>query len=133
MPSAAAIIRKVERFDVAIPTHLGPFAAHGAIVRLAPAAGSKDGFVECSCIDISVGGAGFFTTVFLPRLTRVHVKLYSVGDTPQVILACDAVVRRCVMTDRRPAYHLGCAFVDLTEEQQRHLDVILSQFGEKAP
>jgi hypothetical protein len=35
------------------------------------------------------------------------------------------------MTDRRPAYHLGCAFADLTEEQQRQLDVILAQVGEE--
>jgi hypothetical protein len=131
MPSAAAIIRKVERFDVAIPAHLGPVAAHSGVVRLAPPAGAKDGLIECNCVDISLAGAGFFTTVFLPRLTRIRIKLFSVGDAPQLLLTCEATVRRCIMTDRRPAYHLGCAFADLTEEQQRQLDVILAQVGEE--
>lgn len=132
MPSAAAIIRKVERFDVSIPAHLGPVAAHTGVVRLAPAAGAKEGLIECNCVDISLAGAGFFTTVFLPRLTRIRIKLFSVGDSPQLLLTCEATVRRCIMTDRRPAYHLGCAFADLTEEQQRQLDIILAQVGEES-
>jgi hypothetical protein len=129
MPSAAAIIRKVERFDVSIAAQIGPVAAHTSVVRLSPAAGAKDDWIECNCVDLSLAGAGFFTTVFLPRLTRLRIKLYSAGETPHVVLACEAAVRRCVMTDRRPAYHLGCAFVDLSEEQQRQLDLVLSQVG----
>ena len=131
MPSAATIMRKVERFDVSINAVLGPTAQHASVVKLAPAAGAKDGMIDCNCVDISLAGAGFFTTVFLPRLTRIRIKLFSVGDAPQLLLTSEATVRRCIMTDRRPAYHLGCAFADLTEEQQRQLDVILAQVGEE--
>ncbi|HLP85640.1 MAG TPA: PilZ domain-containing protein [Phycisphaerales bacterium] len=130
MPSAATIIRKVERFDVSIHAHIGPVAAHAGVVRLAASAGARDGMIECNCVDISLAGAGFFTNVFLPRLTRIRVRLMSAGDNPTEVLGCDAVVRRCIMTDRRPAYHVGVAFADLSEEQQRQLDVILSQVGQ---
>jgi hypothetical protein len=130
MPSAATIMRKAERFDVSINAVLGPTAQHASVVKLAPAAGAKDGMIDCNCVDISLAGAGFFTTVFLPRLTRIRVKLFSAGDTPQELLSCDAIVRRFIMTDRRPAFHVGCSFTDMTEDQQRQLDAILAQVGQ---
>jgi hypothetical protein len=39
------------------------------------------------------------------------------------------VIRRVIMTDRRPAYHLGCSFGDLSPELQRVIESLLNNLG----
>jgi hypothetical protein len=129
MSSAASIIRRTQRLDVSIRAMICVAPVHASAIKLAPPSGVKDGWIECDCVDVSIGGIGFITTAYLPRLTRLRVKLLSVAEQPEVVLECDCVVRRVPMTDRRPAYHVGCSFVDLDESQTQKIEELLVMLG----
>jgi hypothetical protein len=125
----ATNIRRGQRMDVSIRAMLAVSDVHAGAIKLAAPSGVKDGWIECDCVDVSIGGIGFLTTVYYPRLTRLRVKLFGVDETTKPILECECVVRRIPMTDRRPAYHVGCSFGDLDATQQQCVDKLMRSVG----
>lgn len=103
---------------------------HASVVRLAPAAGAKDGWVEADAVDFSLGGVGLIAPVFLPRHSVLRVRLLAPGEEHRVLFEGDAVVRRVIMTDRRPAYHIGTSFHSLDAEAQKQISILHSLLSE---
>lgn len=120
------MVRRTTRYDVSIRAAMAVAPNHDGLIKFSAAAGGKDGWVECDCVDFSMGGLGLLTTVFIPRPGCIKVRLFSPTDSTQVILECTCVVRRVLMTDRRPAYHLGCSFVQLGEEEVKKVEALLN-------
>jgi hypothetical protein len=125
---SSTVVRKAMRYDVSIRAALRIAPTHGDVVRLSSGAAGQGGWVEVDCVDASMGGMGFISTVFLPRMTQVTARLFG-ADPTQVVLECPCVIRRVIMTDRRPAYHLGCSFGDLSPELQRLIESLLNNLG----
>jgi hypothetical protein len=125
---SSTVVRKTMRHDVSIRAALRIAPGHADLVRLSPGAAAQSGWFEADCVDASLGGLGFITTIFLPRMTQLLVRLLG-ADGVEVVLECPCVVRRVIMTDRRPAYHLGCSFGELSPEMQRQIDSLLNNLG----
>ncbi len=103
---------------------------HMPVVRLAPAAGAKDGWIEADAVDFSLGGVGLITQIFLPRHAVLRVRLLAPGEEQKVLFEGDAVVRRVIMTDRRPAYHVGTSFHTLDAESQKQISFLNALLSE---
>lgn len=136
MPQQApVIVRKAARFDVAIRGMVSVSPAHGQVVRFSAQAGGKDGWIEMDAVDFSLGGVGMVCLEFVPRGTVVRVRLFGPKADSGQILECAALVRRVIMTDRRPAYHIGTSFQELSEEQLRQAQELISvlESGDASP
>lgn len=109
-----------------MPALLSVAPEHQSLVRFNPAICERDGWIPATLADISPGGLGLMTKVFLPRMSIARVRVMRGQDERQVL---DVKVRlqRVTMTDRRPAYLLGTSFVDLTEEQRSIVQAITAE------
>ncbi|MFO0831608.1 MAG: PilZ domain-containing protein [Phycisphaerales bacterium] len=125
-----AELRRDVRHQVAMRAQVCISGMHAALVRLSPAAGAKDGWLEADAVDFSLGGVGLITSVFLPRHAGVRVRLLTPGEESTVLFEGEAVVRRVIMTDRRPAYHLGTSFHNLDAESQKQVTAINQMLSE---
>lgn len=123
-------LRRDVRHHVAMRAQLAVSSLHVAVVRLAPAAGAKDGWLEADAVDFSLGGIGLIAQVFLPRHAVLRIRLLAPGEEHRVLFEGDAVVRRVIMTDRRPAYHIGTSFHSLDMEAQKQIEVLNSLLSE---
>lgn len=121
--SEMTMVRTAERVEVALPGRLSVAPMHRTMVRLR---GDRDGQTRWSDIDIvdlSEGGLGLMSQSFLPRGTRVEIRLDGLGETEgMTLLALEGTVKQCRMTDGRPAYFVGCSLrtdSDRTNREQR--------------
>jgi hypothetical protein len=130
-----AVVRQHERVSCRI----------GAAVRVAPihepfvpiARGVKEGpdgaGVPATIVDISRGGLGIETTIFLPKSARVEVSLpgMEVGaETARVVLV--GTVMRITMINRTPRYYLGLAFVGEDATTQANAAALLTRLRSTA-
>ncbi|HYF15503.1 MAG TPA: PilZ domain-containing protein [Phycisphaerales bacterium] len=132
MGQTQILVRRSVRHDVSIRGVLSIAPEHTGMVLFGPNSGAKDGWIECDCVDFSLGGVGVMAQVFVPRLARVHVKLFSAGEEPRPVLEATCVVRRTIMTDRRPMYNLGCSFIEMTESSQRQVERLMTLLSSEA-
>lgn len=119
-------VRRTARYEVALPGRVRMAAEHRSIVRFAPSSGARDGWIEVDVIDIGTGGVGLFSPVFLPRNVDTDLEILSHKEDAGVLLACRSRVQRVIMTDRRPAYLLGLAFVGHSPETVKKIADLLA-------
>ncbi|RMH14693.1 MAG: PilZ domain-containing protein [Planctomycetota bacterium] len=119
------IVRRYARQDLVLPAIVSVAPEHQSLVRFAPSACERDGWIKATLTDISPGGLGLITEVFVPRMSILRVRVMELEGDRHVL---DVKVRtqRVMMTDRRPGYLLGAAFVDLTDEQKTLVESITS-------
>ncbi len=132
MAVSQVIVRRAVRHDVAMRAQVCVNALHASLVRVSAAAGIKDGWIDADAVDFSLGGVGVISTVFFPRHTVVRLRLLSPGEVPTTLFEGDCVIRRVVMTDRRPAYHLGTSFHLLDAEAQKQIEAMNTMLSEAA-
>lgn len=101
--------------------------------RLASQAGAMDGWLEVDVVDLSHGGMGLISLVFLPRRTLLTVRVFSPQGDGAEILQCPVRIQRVCMTDRRPAYLLGTSFEQMSPERRSKLDELLESIGGSTP
>ena len=122
-------VRRTERHDVALRGRFRIADSHASVVRLAAASGIRNGAIEADVVDISGGGLGLLTPIFLPR--RVHVQCQVLLPTSdRTVFECTGIVSRVVMTDRRPMYLIGLTFDEMTEAARQQLSTVLTELGE---
>lgn len=100
--------------------------------RLVSTAGRTDSTIGVTIVDVSTGGLGVVAPVYLPRGTRVRVRLpehRSASGAP-----CEHLLRvqRCAMIDRSPSYYVGGAFTDSDPGSVGALLTLASAKGAKA-
>ena len=132
MSTDKVIVRHAVRHDVAIRAQVSIRGPHATSIRLSAATGVKDGWIDADAVDFSLGGVGVISTVFIPRPAVVRLRMLSAGEHPTIIFEGDAVVRRVVMTDRRPAYHIGTSFHQLSPEAQVQAEALNAMLAEAA-
>lgn len=71
--------------------------------------------------DVSRGGLGLLTGIFIPRNLRltVHVQTTAHSELPPLLVR--AVVRRCALLDPKPTYQVGLEFLDPDGPDERTL------------
>lgn len=103
-------VRTAARHDVALRARVAPAPAHAALLVLAAPSGVRDGWLSVDVVDLSVGGAGFISPVFLPRGCDLTMVLSPLAEGATETITVVGRIRRVVMTDRRPAYLIGVSF-----------------------
>jgi hypothetical protein len=104
--------------DLAVRRHeryLCDFAASitvaGPAVTLAKAALGHQGRLQGRLVDVSRGGMGLSTHVYLPSSCRITISAtIPDGSGKERTITAEARVHRSAMTDRKPTYYIGAAF-----------------------
>lgn len=81
--------------------------------------------------DVSEGGIGLRTEVFLPRNARLTVRVRSEAEGSELVI--QAVVRRCQMIDLKPAYHIGLQFLETPAADRQALLKLVQDAGALDP
>lgn len=109
--------RQFIRRALALPARIEVDADHADQLRL----GFADQNSRATVTDVSEGGLGLECSIFLPRPARllVHVELESPGGKFEVVVR--AAVRRCILADIKPTYHIGLQYLDSDTREIREL------------
>lgn len=102
--SAPSLVRADQRFSCTLDGIARPTTEGEESVSLARAVGEGDGTVRITVVDVSRGGIGVTSPVFLPRGSHVEV---SISGPRGVLGTVVTRVQRVEMRDRRPTYYLG--------------------------
>ncbi len=102
------IVRHTQRHEISVPCRIDVANAHAAAVRFTPVALAQDGRVSGRIVDVSAGGLGVETPVFVPRNTLVRITTIA-EQSGQQSPPIDVTLRikRVIMIDREPTYLLG--------------------------
>ncbi len=109
-------VRRHQRHDVALDAQLSLAPEHAGAVRFKPlpgVSGVPDGSAPVVLVDIGEGGFGVMSVVFLPRKSRIRVRVPDPrDDRAPALLDAEGIVQRVTMTDNRPGYLIGASFAD---------------------
>lgn len=127
MAQSGLIVRRSVRHEIVLPARVRVAPEHAEDIRFAKGVTDQDGWIDCDLVDFAAGGAGFVCTAFFPRGCVIEMQIPTSGDERQPAFLCRARVMRIQMTDRRPAYLIGTAFVDMSEEQDAAVSALLDR------
>jgi len=129
--NTAVSVRRSSRHDVSLRAQLCIIGTHANLVRLAAPAGARQGWLDVDVVDVSAGGLGFITNVFLPRECRIRLQVFlddSAVPTAEVPLR----IQRVNMTDRRPAYLLGASLADASDIERENWKTVITRISGEA-
>ncbi|MCC5823466.1 MAG: PilZ domain-containing protein [Phycisphaerales bacterium] len=128
MAQSGLIIRRSIRHEIVLPAQFRVAPEHAESVRYAKGVADADGWVGVDLVDFASGGAGFISTVFVPRGVVVELRIPDpeVPDAEPLVVARTRAVR-VQMTDRRPAYLIGVAYVDPDERTVAQVESMLTR------
>lgn len=128
MAQSGLIIRRSVRHEIVLPAQFRVAPEHADLVRYAKGVADTDGWIDVDLVDFASGGAGFISTVFAPRGVVLELRIpdQSVPEAEPLIVARTRVVR-VQMTDRRPAYLIGVAYVDPDERTVAQIESLLTR------
>jgi len=101
---------------------------HLDVMRFVDTVTDENRWMSIDVVDFSSGGVGFISDVFFARALDLEIEILNYADSNQpVLLGCEMRVKRVQMTDRRPAYLIGCSFNDLDDETQHSIDALIGR------
>ncbi|GMU33700.1 MAG: PilZ domain-containing protein [Planctomycetia bacterium] len=83
-----------------------------------------DALNDFAVVDVSRGGIGLHSGVFLPKNLKVVLKISQTGPSGAETarpLTIRAIVRRYTLVDHRPSYLIGLQFVDPAGRDEQEL------------
>ena len=120
------LVRRTTRHDVALKGRMWLAPEHAGTIKYSTVALGKDGGVDIDVVDFSAGGLGVLSKVFIPRRALLRIRVESPAANVPPLLEALVRVNRVTMTDRRPAYLVGTAYEQLTEQQMSQVDHVLT-------
>lgn len=121
-------VRRNERYEIVLPVRFRIEKRSERSVRFRPHASPLSGYVEADLIDISRGGVGVILNEFFPKGTRLEMRICALdADPSRPILVGRVRVQRSRMTDSRPGYLIGAAFIDTDPVFERDLDQLIGR------
>lgn len=118
--SISAQARQFKRHDTAYKARIEPHPECADQFRLS----YLDVQSGLDVIDVSAGGMGLRSPIFIPKNIRLTLHISGVGDTQDTTLSSlkiRVVVRRLQMTDHKPTYQIGLQFVDSSGGDEQRL------------
>lgn len=127
MRSAASdlVVRGSDRYQCDLPGSLAVAPAHAKVVRPDKSAPGAGGPVDVRIVDLSSGGAGVSSALFLPQGSRLTLRLTPPAGSPLVV---EVRVQRVMMLDRKPTYYLGTAFEGVPPDSAQVIAALLREF-----
>lgn len=117
------VVRGSDRYQCDLPASLTVAPAHARIIKPDKSAPGAGGPVETRIVDLSSGGAGVRSPLFLPQGARLILALPPrPGAEP---LPVEVRVQRVMMLDRTPNFYLGTAFDNLSAEATEAVSKLL--------
>ncbi len=131
MAQSGLIIRRSVRHEIVLPARIRVALEQVESVRFAKGVTDSEGWIGVDLVDFASGGAGFISTVYLPRGAILELRIAAPGlpdgaDAPSLVSVRTRVVR-VQMTDRRPAYLVGVAYLDPDEQAVAQINTMLSR------
>lgn len=127
-PTSPLVVREHERVRCDLPASFSIAPEHADRVALAPAAGVTP--VPASLIDLSAGGLGLSSPVYVPKLTLLRISVDPAQGEPGFTVL--ARVQRAAMLDKTPTYFIGTALKDATESDLAILRRLLAALARRA-
>jgi hypothetical protein len=118
-------VRGSARYQCAIDGAIAVGDEHSKLVKADKSAPGAGGPVSVRMVDLSHGGAGLRSPLFLPRLCRLSLTLTLPGSIDPITLGVR--IHRVTMMDRSPSYYLGTGFEGLTPEQSEAVSLVVAQ------
>lgn len=130
MAESGLIVRRSERFEISLPARIRVASYHTEGLNFAKGVCNEDRWIDVDLIDFAAGGLGFITRIYLPRNVDLEIEIpdFHNGTHPAVLQSL-VRVQRVQMTDRRPAYQIGCSFIDLNEETNQQIDSLIDRLS----
>lgn len=124
----SAHARQFERHETAYEASIEPHADHMSQFRLS----LPDAQAGIAVIDVSAGGVGLRSGVYVPKNMRLILHVMGVGadegSTGETV-KIRTIARRCVMVDYKPTYEVGLQFVDPSgQDETRLVKAVQSHF-----
>lgn len=116
----SARARQFHRHSTQYEARIEPQSDHADQFRLS----FPDAQTGMAVIDVSEGGLGLQSGIYFPRNLRLRLHVSSVEpglDSDASAPTVHGIVRRCVMIDHKPTYHVGVQFVDAQGHDERLL------------
>ncbi|MFG0245835.1 MAG: PilZ domain-containing protein [Phycisphaerales bacterium JB052] len=124
------IVRRSVRFEIAMPARIRVAPHHAEILNFSKGVCDEDRWIEVDVIDFAAGGLGFIIDVFLPRNVDLEIEVFDFHDkTNPPLLTSTLRVQRVLMTDRRPAYQIGCSFTDQNDESKAQVESLIEKLS----
>ena len=128
MSNSGLIVRRSERFEISIPAKVRVAMAHIDQVQFIKGVGDDHRWINIDIVDFGEGGVGFVSEVFFARGLALEVQIPELGNPGgDIWVDCEMSVKRIQMTDRRPAYLVGCAFGDLSDENKESISMMIER------
>ncbi|MEZ6164937.1 MAG: PilZ domain-containing protein [Phycisphaerales bacterium] len=132
MTDSGLIVRRSVRYEISMPARLRVAPHHADALGFAKGVCGENRWIDISIIDFAAGGLGFIIEVFLPRNVDLELEIPSfLPGEAGTLLSCIVRVQRVQMTDRRPAYKVGAAFVDTSEAVMNDIEAMLDRLSEE--
>ncbi|MBX3356885.1 MAG: PilZ domain-containing protein [Phycisphaeraceae bacterium] len=121
------VVRQHDRHECQVAVEVAVSSEHARKVVLSRTVGDGAGTIQVTMVDISSGGLGLSSNVFLPKGCHLDVRLIRADDqaggskSARTIFETRVRIQRTAMVDKSPTYYIGTAFIsdDPVEESQR--------------
>lgn len=122
------VVRRATRYDLALPLRFSIAEVDADQVTFGKGVPHRNGWVSADLVDMSRGGLGILSPVFVPRKTALRVRLLQNAEPEApIMLECGVRVQGVVMTDRRPAYMLGTSFSPVDDDERAAIEAFVAQ------
>lgn len=121
-------VRHFDRHDLDLPAEVVIAPEHAEQVHFTSVSG---GVVDATTIkatvrDVSRGGMGLETPLFLPRMTKATVRIWlKAGGAGERVVERGIRIRRAAMVSEAPSYLLGAQFIAREGESDADLEDLL--------
>lgn len=128
MAQSGLIIRRSVRHEIVLPAKVRVAPDHADAVRFAKGVTDSDGWIAVDLVDFASGGAGFISGVYLPRgvVLELRIPASDPAGAPPLVSTRTRVVR-VQMTDRRPAYLIGVAYLNPDDASIEQINAMLAR------
>lgn len=127
MAQSGLIIRRSVRHEIVLPARVRVAPDHAESVRFAKGVTDADGWILVDLVDFASGGAGFISGVYLPRGVVLELRIPAPDADGPALISTRTRVVRVQMTDRRPAYLVGVAYLNPDEASIAQINAMLSR------
>lgn len=122
-------IRQFERKDLQVNGNACPHAESASVLSFSPDSGIGASGFPILVTDLSEGGLGFRSGVFVPRRCLLQLRLNLPGEAPTEFAVR---IQRVTMIDRTPTYALGAAFVLQDRPESERIARLVDQISKQS-
>jgi len=130
MSSSGLIVRRTERFEISLPAKVRVAMQHLDSVQFVKGVTDPDRWINVDVVDFAQGGIGFVSDIFFARGLELELEIMDIGVVEgDSLIQCTLQIKRVQMTDRRPAYLVGCAFNSVDDETKNAIDSLINRLS----